>query len=266
MQFNRGNSRAGEYLTADNAYYQLSHITKSHNRPRLQIVGDWLPDLGFVNGALVQTLPEADGLLLNLADKNINYSELFNETKKKGGALNRLYLAKEGVRNAVPTLVTTGHHLLRGGVDIGDSLIIKCEYGRITVRKIADNVKLIHVARERHPLTKEPRPIVYLCGEWLSELGFTPDTLYTAAFEQDCITFTAYEKEVVYSDIVKIARAGKMRLLQVSKRDGVPLITLTGAYVQKAGFELGEIFVAEYEYGVVKLTKPNSQRLGFPDE
>lgn len=90
-------------LKEGGAIYQVLSVTRSgaatNLRPRIQIVGDWLPDLGFVNSALVQTLPEPDGLVINLCDKNINYSELFNETKEKGGALNRAYISSAAWRN-----------------------------------------------------------------------------------------------------------------------------------------------------------------------
>jgi len=220
--------------------------------------------MGFVNSTLVQSLPEQNGLVFNLCDKNINYSELYNETKEKGGTLNRAYISNTRTIKG-PTFVTTGQHIYKSGLEFGDALIAKYEYGRIRVRKVSGNVRLINVARTKKPYTGEPIPAVFLLGDWLNDIGFTPDTLMTAASEPGCITFTAHNKAVIYSDIVKYARQNKMKLIQVSTKDGAPLITLTGNCVGNAGFSLGDIFSANYEYGVIKLQKLDPRRFGFPE-
>ena len=117
--------------------------------------------------------------------------------------------------------------------------------------------------------------MVYLSGDWLNNIGFAPDTLVTAKPEPNCITFMAHDKAIIYGDIVRLARRNKMRLIQVSTRycakdtpeaPEVPLISVTGSCVERAGFVLGDIFAAEYEYGVIKLQKFDPQRFGFPVE
>jgi len=263
-------------LREDGAIYIVLSITRSglavDSRPRIQIVGEWLPELGFVKSALVQTLPEPDGLVLNLCDRNINYSELFNETKEKGGALNRLYISAERTSKG-HTLVTTGQHIISGGLKVGDSCIAKCEYGRIRVRKVSGNVRLINVAQSKDDYTKKPKPMVYLFGEWLNDIGFATDTLVTAKPETGCITFTAYDKAIIYSDIVRLARKNKMKLIQVSTQYStvaetpeIPLISVTGSCVERAGLMIGDILSADYEYGAIKIRKLDPQRFGFPEE
>ena len=253
-------------LKEDGAIYQVINIHRNglatNSRPRIQIVGDWLTDIGFINGALVQTLPEPDGVVFNLCNENINYSELHHATKEKGGTLIRVYICNERTR-AGTALVSTGRHLLKGGLELGDACIAKCEHGCIRIRKVSGNVRLVNVARTKKPRTNEPAPMVFLLGDWLNDIGFTSDTLMTVAAEDNSITFTAHNKAVVYSEVVKYARQHKMQLMQVSTKDGVPLITLTGSRVVKAGFSLGDIFAAEYEHGVITLQKLNPQRFGF---
>ena len=255
-------------IKEEGAIYHVLSVTRNGltvaSRPRIQIVGDWLPELGFASGVLAQSLPKPDGLVINLFNNNINYSELYNETKEKGGALNRVYISNQRTSKG-PALVTTGQHILNGGLKIGDACIAKCEYGRITVRKVNGNIRLINVARTKKAYTGEPAPMVFLLGNWLNDIGFTRDTLMTVASEPGCITFTAYNKAVIYSEIVKFARQNKMQLIQVSMKDGAPLISLTGNRVVNAGFSLGDIFAAVYEHGNIKLQKLDPKRFGFSE-
>jgi hypothetical protein len=187
---------------------------------------------------------------------------LFHSTKEKGGTLIRLYIANQRTLKG-PSIVTTGKHISSGGLKMGDTLIVKCEYGCIRARKVSGNIRLIHVSRTKQAYTGEPVPKVWVCGDWLSDIGFTPDTLVTVAFEPGCITLTAYDKAVIYSDVVRLARQNKMRLIQVSTKSSVPLINIADSCVRQAGFDLGDIFAAEYEYGIIKLQKPDPQRFGF---
>jgi len=261
-------------LKEDGAIYQALVVHRSglaaNSRPRIQIVGDWLTELGFANGVLVQTLPEREGIVFNLCDKNINYSELYNETTEKGGTLNRAYIAKTRTLKGL-TFVTTGQVIYKGGLKFGDALLAKCEYGRIRARKVSGNVRLINIAKTQDDYTKKAMPMVFLLGDWLNDIGFSPDTLVTAKPEPNCITFTAHDKAIIYSELVRLARKEKMRLIQVSTRycsaeaPEVPLISVTGSCVERAGFVLGDIFSAEYEYGVIKLQKLDPQRFGFPE-
>ena len=269
MILNQEDGGRKRVLQENGAVYQVLTVHRSglaeNSRPRIQMCGDWLTEMGFNNGVLIQSLPEPDGLVFNLCDKNINYSDLYNKTKEEGGALNRAYISNQRTLKGL-TFVTTGQHIYKSGLKFGDSLLAKCEPGCIRVRKINGNIRLINVARTKRPYTNEPAPMVFLLGEWLNEIGFEPDTLLTVASDPGCITFTAHNKAVVYSEIVKFARKNKMQLMQVSKKDGSsPLITLSGNRITNAGFSLGDIFAAEYEYGVIRLQKLDPQRFGFPE-
>ena len=241
----------------------------ANSRPRIQFSGNWLTEMGFVNGALVQTLPEDSGFTFNLCNENVNYSNLFNSTREKGGTLIRVYINNERGRHKEPAFVTTGKHIYSGGLTMGDNLVAKCEYGCIRVRKVSGNVRLIHVARGKNERTGVVIPKIFLLGDWLNDIGFTPDTLATMAAEygdggaSGCITFTAHDKAIIYSEIVRFARQNKMRLIQVSTKDGAPLINVTGTFVEKCGFGVDDIFAAEYEYGIIKLQKLDPQKFGF---
>ena len=234
----------------------------ANSRPRIQLVGDWLGEMGFANGALVQSLPETGGFAFILCNENINYAGLFHSTKEKGGTLIRAYVSN-GRTQAGTALVTTGKHILKGGLNFGDRLLAKCEYGRIRMRKVAGGVRLVHAAKAVNARTGVVTPKVSLLGGWLGDIGFTPDTLVTVADAPGCITFTAHGEAVIYADVVKHARQNRMRLVQVSAKGGVPLLNVSGPFVEKSGFSLGDIFCAEYGHGVIRLRELDPQRFGF---
>jgi len=257
-------------LKVDGAIFQVVNVTRSgradNSRPRIQFGGNWLPEMGFVSGALVQSLPEPNGFAFKLCNENIgSYSELFKSTREIGGTLIRVCLCKDRVRYKETGLVTTGHHIYKSGLKIGDSLLAKCEYGCIRVRKVEGNLRLINVAKTKKPYTNEPMPMVFLLGDWMNEIGFTSDTLVTVSARPGSITFNAHSQAIIYSEIVKHARQHKMQLMQVSTKDGSPIITLTGKRVIDSGFSLGDIFAAEYEHGVITLQKLNPEIFGFPE-
>ena len=56
--------------------------------PRIVCGGLWLPGMGFKAGALVQALPEPNGISFRLCDENIkSYSALSRETDEQNGKL-----------------------------------------------------------------------------------------------------------------------------------------------------------------------------------
>ena len=234
----------------------------ANSRPRIQLWGDWLTGLGFIDGALVQTLPEPDGLSFHLCNEDVKYSDLFHETKEKGGILNRIYTAHQRTIKG-PVLVTTGRHIKSAGLAPSDALIAGCEHGCIRLRKVGGNVRLIHVTKAKDPRTKASIPQVFLLGDWLAEAGFLPDTLMTAKAQPGCITFTAHEQAVIYRDVVKFARQNNMKVLQVSAKNGKPLIKVTGSFAKSAGFGIEEFFVCDYAPGRIQLQKFDPRRFGF---
>jgi len=239
--------------------------TDSH--PRIQIIGDWLEGIGFVDGALVQALPTPGELVFTLYDRNIDYSDLYNTTKEKGGTLSRVYIADSKTIKGL-AFSTAGRHIGRCGFAFGDVLIAQCKYGCIRVRKVSGNVRLLNMAKAVDARTGKVTPKVYVFGDWLEEIGFASDTLVGVAADFGCITLTAYDREVVYSDIVRFARQNRMRLIQVGRRraSGVPLINAEGAWVKDAGFEVGDIFAACFEHGIIRLQRFDPSRFGFTDD
>jgi len=246
--------------------YYLLNVQRNgwavNSRPRLQFHGHWLDEAGFVNGALVQSLPGEGVLVLTLCDKDICYSELYKQTKAEGGTLNRAYVADSRTLKG-PALITTGKHISKAGFVFGDSLVARYEYGRIEVRKVLEGVRLINVARTKDARTKSTIPSVFMTGSWLDKVGFGTDVLMTVSVEAGVITLQAYNKEIIYSDIVKLARKNKWRFVQVSARDGLPRILFKGFYIAEAGFLPGDIFAAYVSFGQIRLQKFEPECFGF---
>jgi len=132
----------------------------TNNDPRLVVSAGWMPDMGFIPGALVQYLPEPDGITFVLCDENISkYSALLHATKEKGGLLLSVYHYRDG-----PQLcLSAGQQLTRAGFAYGDKLLARYEYGLIRIRKLPHNTVLLSGS--------------HIIGPWLPDCGFTPDAV-----------------------------------------------------------------------------------------
>jgi len=228
--------------------------------PRIQFSGSWLAELGFVKDVLVQVLPKPDELVISLYNDNIiDYSELYRSTKEKNGVLMQISFSP----TKMPLFTTVGNRILNSGFNIGDMLIAKCEYGRIRIRKVSGDTRLIEVSGVQKACSDGLMSRVWLWGDWLRDIGFLPDTLVTVKIEPDCITLAVQDKAVIYSDVVRFARKNKMRLVQVVERKGEPLINTRGACISDAGFLPGDMFSAECEHGIIKLQKLDPEKFGF---
>jgi len=245
-----------------------------NSRARILFCGRWLPAMGFIPGALVQVMPETDGLSFNLCNENIkSYSELFNSTMDKGGNLIHVSLPiRKGYKE--PAFLTTGKYITDSGLSIGDLVIVKYDYGIIRVRKIDPNklgfknVQIITTTCIKHKTTKEQIPKVRLSGDWLSDIGFTINSVATAASEAGSMTLTLENADTGERAFMKYLRGNKMKLVQVSKEPhnrGMPLpcIGITGSCVETAVFHIGDMLAASYDYGVIQLQKLDFDKLGF---
>jgi len=246
--------------------FQALRIQKNgytgNSRPRLQFCGEWITEMGFVPGALVQALPEPGGFVFNLCNENVNYSGLYNSTKEMGGGLIRVYCADAKLHKS-PTFVTTGRYILDGGLCFGDALVAKCEYGRIRVRKVNGDVCLIKVGRDKDERTGAFSPKIWVWGGWLPAMGFPLDTLVAVGSEPGCITLTAQDRGAPYSEAVRRARQDKARLIKVGAKNGVVNINFSGSPAVRAGFAIGDMVTADYGYGLIKLQKFDEGRFGF---
>ena len=226
------------------------------NYPRIYIYAAWLPEMGFVTNALVQAIPEQDGIVFHLRNENIvSYSELRNSTDEQGGKLIQVYHAKIGSWES-SALIIEGTRITAGGLAIGDKLVACGNYGIVRVRKLLDNVKYEVVGTAKDEYTENLLPAVRLRGEWIADLGFNPNAVAISFLEKCGVTVKLLADEEKYSAVVKYAkesRQNKVKFLQVTKDRGVPFIEIVGAYLTNAGFDIDCGFKISSEYGVIKL-------------
>ena len=231
----------------------------AYKSPCVSIATDWLAEMGFVPRALVEVMPEPGGVSFILRDENIpKYSDLVYETKARGGKLVQVY--------AGPVLGAANPCLLAGGLSVGDHLIARYQHGLIQIRKLPGASKLIPVLRAPSAKAKGgPVPRIRIYGEWLSDAGFTRGKLVTAAAGPGLITFRHCDYTMdEYPAAVKFARANKLSFVEISLDDNnAPVFEKTGVILEKAGFEVGEVLLAAYEYGLIKLRKIDLEGLGF---
>ena len=227
----------------------ITRINRNTSSPRLAFHGKWLGAMGFLPGALVQFVPELGGMTFTLCDENIQkYSELDRQTKEQGGILMQVYEYRDGLQ-----LCISGARLDATGLIFGDALLIRYEPGFVHMRRLPGMAKLV---------------TPHVVGQWLAESGFVPNAVLTMASEPGLITCTLHENGLERTaELVKYARANKLKLIQVQKekyKHGViQWIDIPPPCLEKAGFTPDDALLAVYEYGLIKLQKPDFVSLGF---
>ena len=237
----------------------LSHIIRTNratNSPRLVFAAPWMADMGFQDKALVQFLPENGGLSFVLCNENIRkYSDLFHATKQMGGSLVQVYRHRDGLHLHISGSVLNGT-----GLEYGDTLLAKYEYGFIKLRKLPESTTIATVP--------------HITGVWLGQIGFLAGDVFTIDALPGLITCTLHQNGVQRTtELVKHARQHKLTLMQVQSFRYLKRVSREpGQYqwfdipqncMQKAGFTPGETLIASYKHGIIKLQKPDFTALGF---
>jgi len=229
----------------------ITRIRKDGQAPRLVFSNNCLAQIGFTAGALVQYLPENGGMSFTLCNEDIpSYSDLYHAAKAKNGMLMQVYRYRDGLQ-----LCVSGAVLGPTGLQYGDALIARYEYGFIRLRKLPKgSVKLV---------------TSHVIGQWLVEAGFVSDAVLTVDAQPGIITCTLQENGLEKTaELVKYARANKLKLLQVqyakyNRSSVLQWIDLPQSSLDSAGFAPDDALLATYEYGFIQLQKPDFIGLGF---
>ncbi|MCL6592170.1 MAG: hypothetical protein K6U80_19765 [Firmicutes bacterium] len=100
------------------------------------------------------------------------------------------------------------------------------------------------------------RPVIKLHGDWLDEIGFTAGELVAAKYEKGRIILQLQDF-AQYRDLRKGELKPSSGLFQVRRqpkgKKQCSQIGLTGFWLERFGFTIGSVFVARYEYGLIKL-------------
>ena len=148
----------------------------------------------------------------------------------------------------------TAYTLLTGG----DFLATGYQYGLITARKIPDVQKCYIVDARNHG------PFLRLNGVWLSDIGFSLDSIVTADISRDFIILRLWDDPTAtYDDIVKFARPHRLQILQAQKNQHITFIDLDAHILDRAGLQFGDICGICHKHGAITLFKPDLKKLGF---
>ena len=231
--------------------------TASEPSPGLCFNGKWLHKIGFIPGALVKAIPGPAGMEFILCDDDIfSYSELVASTRQQGGKLVQVSCNR-------PVLETGGLYLYRAGMNCGDALIARYDYGLIQTRKLPSATKVVLVASVKNQDTGNPCPKVWLSGDWLPGLGFTPEIPVAVISEPGKISFEIIERlsDLCFSSQNKMKRIQVHESLDWGKR--YPYMRAPNPCLDNAGFMIGDVLYASCGHGFITLQKLNLKELGF---
>jgi len=223
---------------------QITATKKPPYRTKMGIRSSWLADMGFVYGAPVRAIPLTDGFILALQDEHNQHS----------GKL--IHVGLDGTKLALTLNFAKNFSVT--GLTAGDFLAARYEYGVITARKLPPAQKYYVVGSQNYG------PFLRLCGAWLNDAGFLPDTIAMVAVQPGCLTLRlCNDPAASYAEIVKFARAHRYQVLQAQRNQNITIMDLDGYTLSHAGFDTGNIIGIHYKHGRITLFKPDLQKLGF---
>jgi len=224
------------------------HVTgtkKPPYRTKVNIRSLWLAGMGFVYDAPVWAVPQDNGFTLALRGEHG-----VNEVGKL------IHVGREGVKLALT--LNFAKNFAVAGLNAGDYLAARFEYGIIQARKLPDAQNYYVVG------SRDYDAFLQMCGGWLDDAGFVPDTITTVAVADGSITLRAWQDTTAsYGDIVKLARERKCQIIQPKRNQYVTVVDISSYILGGAGFKTGDIAGIRYEYGSMTVFKPDLQKLGF---
>jgi len=247
--------------------FSVSSPNKAESLTQLSMQFGWLSRMGFTQGSLVKAVPDSDGMNFILCNDNIaSYRKLLHETEQLGGKLLIVGQIIKGKETYSTINLTFGQKIKTGFWAYGNPLIAAYEHGIIKVKKLPiakyHTITSVYDNRLNKSFTT-----LRLQSNWLTDFGFISGALATATAGQESITIKLWDGGTEkYNEAVKYARKNGSKLFQVgamSHRFKTPIICITGAFIEKAGFNMGEIFSIEATHGILQLQKLALVGLGF---
>jgi hypothetical protein len=242
-------------------------------RPKISISADWVQSMGFVRNALVQAIPESNGIRFLLCNKQYQkYSELSNDTREKGGRLIKIRMSNKNSWHS-PSLIISGNEVSSAGLKSGDPLIARYQNGFIHVRSLADFIapdseltEFILIKKERFKYINELTPTILIYRKWLSDFGFVPNTIVSVQSESNRMILKLQNNNINnYNTLVINARKSKTKIIQVFDMNDTSLITVSGSFVERARFKEDDLIIIKCDYGVLQLQKLSWEQLGFAE-
>jgi len=226
----------------------LSVSNGAKSNIRICLYGQWLPDMGFIPGALVRAVPEPGGVTFTLCGGSFpqNHGGKFIQVPSTNGR-----------KVKCPVLATTGKYLCETGLSHGEPLIASYSPGFIRIRRCPVMAKAV-IMTDNH---------IRLVGSWLAESGFHPDTVALASPGPGRIVVNRHGEALAappdYAGLVRFARQNKMKIVQFSHYGKAPCVSISGLCVDKAGFSPGDALIAHYGHDQIVIQKLDFAELGF---
>lgn len=110
------------------------------------------------------------------------------------------------------------------------------------------------------------RPRIRLAGFWLNDIGFEPDSLVTAEYQDGFLEFKAQGKGLdTYRHLIKQVRGNRSALLQVRNelhnRKRTPHFEVCGLWLERLGFTIGSVIAIRYSQGYIKVKLLDLEKL-----
>jgi len=227
------------------AILHMNTTKKPPCRTKVNIRQPWLGGMGFIYDAPVWATPQQNGFMLALQnERNANaYGKL-------------IHVGHDGKKLALT--LNFANNFTVDGLSGGDFLAAQYEYGVIKARKLPQAQAYYLVS------SRDYEAFLQMCGGWLADANFVPDTITTVFVDKNSITLSAWQDATTsYGDIVKFARERKCQIIQPRRNQHVTAMDIPGHILDRAGFKKGDISGVRYEPGVITLFKPDLQTLGF---
>jgi len=211
-------------------------------RTRVKTSLPLLAEMGFVYGTPVWAIPQQDGFTISMHENS------------KNGALMHV-----GLMNNKPSLmINFSKNFYPAGLIGGDFLAAKFDCGTIEAKKLP-------AAQKYYVIGSQNRNVfLQFSGAWLSDAGFMPDAVVTVSVFDEGIIFRVWnDMTESYKDFVKFARSDKCQIIQPRKNQGIITLDIPAYILKSASFDVGDISGVHYEYGLIKLFKPDLRKIGF---
>jgi len=225
------------------AILRINKTKKPPCRTKVNVRQPWLADMGFVCDAPVWATPQQNGFTLTLQDER--------NTPEHGK------LIHVGLENTKPSLILNfANNFYVDGLSGGDFLAAKYDYGVIQAQKLPQAQAYYLVS------SREYEAFLQMCGGWLNDAGFVPDTVTTVSVADNCITLSAWQDATAsYGDIVKFARKRKYQIIQPKRNQHITVVDIPEYILCRVGLGKGDICGVRYELGIITLFKPDLQQL-----
>lgn len=114
---------------------------------------------------------------------------------------------------------------------------------------------------------------ILITGSWLDRFGFLPEMLVTVFYQDGVLTMEAFGIGLdSYRHIVGQVRKQRGQLLQVrhvydwSCKKTESHLELEGTWLEKQGFCVGDILLAQFNQGTIRMKRLQLQALGFDSQ